>query len=131
MKKSKLKDALKPVIKECISEILIEEGFLSKIISETINGVKTSSIVVEEVNKPIFSQNKKLTNQKSKLTEARKKVSKALGSDAYNGVDVFADVKPLRESFPSSPLEGAEPEDPGVDISSIPGVEKWNFLVKG
>ena len=45
MKKSELKRTLKPVIKECIHEMLIEEGLLSGIVAEVVKGLGTAPLV--------------------------------------------------------------------------------------
>ena len=39
MNKNELKQVLKPLIKECIREVIFEEGTLSTIISEVVQGV--------------------------------------------------------------------------------------------
>ncbi len=38
MKKSDLKKLIKPIVKECIAEMLLEEGMLSSLISEVLQG---------------------------------------------------------------------------------------------
>ena len=50
MKKTDLKQILKPIVKECITEILIEEGLLSNVISEVAKGLQASQLV--EVQQP-------------------------------------------------------------------------------
>lgn len=40
MKKSELKKVLKPLIKECIKEVLLEEtGVLAKVVNEVVSGM--------------------------------------------------------------------------------------------
>ena len=61
----------------------------------------------------------------------------AIGRDAYGGIDIFEDTKPLRETAkstgPQDPLrsDGREPEDPGVDISGIValGGKNWKAFM--
>ena len=43
MKRSQLKQVIKPIVKECITESLIEEGILSNIIAEVMRGVQASN----------------------------------------------------------------------------------------
>ena len=50
----------------------------------------------------------------------------AIGRDAYNGVDLFEGTTPTRAPKDSTmspqgskPLDGVDPRDPGVDISSF------------
>ena len=122
MKKNELKKILKPLIKECIKEVIFEEGALSTIISEVMKGTSGSERIVEtraQQSKQDFAK------QERKLNEAkqrRKKLLDSIGADAYNGVNLFEGTTPA--PAPSSgggqgPLDGVAPGDPGVDISSI------------
>ena len=69
MKKSQLKAAIKPIVKECINEILLEQGLLSNIIAEVVKGVQ-----------PLHTQpsmptpNKELAFQKQQLDEQRQEL---------------------------------------------------------
>ena len=38
MKKDELKKVLKPLVKQCINEVLLEEGLLSTVIAEVMKG---------------------------------------------------------------------------------------------
>ena len=40
MKKSQLKHVIKPIVKQCLNELLIEQGLLSNIISEVVKGIQ-------------------------------------------------------------------------------------------
>ena len=57
--------------------------------------------------------------------ETKKKMLNAIGSENYNGVNLFEGTEPLRKGGSqgapgaTSPLEMYAPEDPGVDISSL------------
>ena len=42
MNKKELKQLIKPLVKECISEVLLQEGFLSTIISEVMVGTQAA-----------------------------------------------------------------------------------------
>ena len=122
MKKAELKKILKPLIKECIKEVIFEEGALSTIISEVMKGTSGSERIVEtraQQSKQDFAK------QERKLNEAKQRKRKLLdsiGADAYNGVNLFEGTTPA--PAPASgggqgPLDGVAPNDPGVDISSI------------
>ena len=52
MKKSDLKQLIKPLVKECIHEVLLEEGLLSNVVSEVAKGLQTQSLVVESRTLP-------------------------------------------------------------------------------
>ena len=51
MKKSELKKLIKPLVKECINEVLLEEGLLSNIVSEVAKGMQGQTIVSERKKK--------------------------------------------------------------------------------
>ena len=113
---------LKPLIKECIKEVIFEEGTLSTIISEVMKGTSGSERIVEtraqQPKQDFAKQERKLNEAK----ERRKKLLDSIGADAYNGVNLFEGTTPA--PAPSSgggqgPLDGVAPGDPGVDISSI------------
>ena len=127
MKTSELKKMLKPLIKECIKEVVFEEGILSNLISEVLKGTGTVEIqrtrpVDENL---IVEQQERKDNYKEKIRETKKKMLNAIGSENYNGVNLFEGTEPLRKGGSqgapgaTSPLEMYAPEDPGVDISSL------------
>ena len=47
MKKSELRQVLKPLIKECIKEVIFEEGVLSNLIKEVAVGIGSQQTIVE------------------------------------------------------------------------------------
>jgi hypothetical protein len=49
MNKAQLKKLIKPVVKECIQEVLIEEGLLTEVVSQVTAGLAKQPIVE---NKP-------------------------------------------------------------------------------
>ena len=130
MKKADLKKLIKPLVKECIHEVLIEEGVLSNVVSEVAKGMQ-SNVVVETKSK---KQNDRLFNEdlqmkrsqeegRLKLQEHRKKLLEAVSTDAYNGVDLFEGTTPMAAQ--SEPQAGSidlgDPGSSGVDISSLMG----------
>ena len=145
MKKSDLKQLIKPLVKECVNEVLLEEGLLSNIVEEVAKGVSNAAPLVEKrkppAKKTIQSFQKEMSHQratkvKGKINEHQKKLLDAIGSDAYNGVDLFEGTSPAPsqrspESQASSPLGNVAPGDPGVDISGILGIggHKWKALM--
>ena len=50
MKKNELKSLIKPLVKECIQEVLIEEGLLSNIVSEVAKGMQGNLVVESRTN---------------------------------------------------------------------------------
>lgn len=127
MKKADLKKAIKPLVKECIQEVLIEEGLLSNIVSEVAIGLQTNNIVEhknKEPNSPHTQQRLRAENNANKLNQQKRKMLDAIGKDAYNGVDLFEGTTPA-PAQQQAPAPGSvdlgNPNDAGVDISSIMG----------
>ena len=121
MKKNELKKILKPLIKECIKEVIFEEGTLSTIISEVMKGTSGSQQIVETKTQ---QPKQDFARQERKLQEAKERKRKLLdsiGTDAYNGVNLFEGTTPApaQGQQGQGPLDGIAPSDPGVDISSI------------
>lgn len=123
MKKSDLKNVIKPLVKECINEILIEEGLLSNVVSEVVKGMGTQPIV--EQRAPTQPQVAPERNN-TKAAEQRQKLMAAINKDAYNGIDLFEGTQPMSNYEAQNPAPGASdlgnPNDSGVDISSLMGV---------
>lgn len=122
MNKEQLKKTLRPMIKECIKEVIFEEGILSSIISEVVKG--TSQPLVES-RQPTYQQPQVDYEAKQRAEkERRRKMLDSIGKDAYNGVDLFEGTQPLRESRSSTPhgskaLDGIAPNDPGVNLAAL------------
>jgi len=141
MKRSELKNIIKPLVKECITEALIEEGLLSNVISEVMKGM--SPVITESapITDPTAGVQKAamMEAQEAKLKQAkqdRRKLLDAIGNDSYGGVDLFEGTSPAPaqrspESQAASPLGGVAPGDPGVDISQFVGMgaHKWKALM--
>ena len=140
MNKKELSKILKPLIKECIKEVIFEEGALSTIISEVVKGTSTKAVFSEKkepssfVNK-VENQDDRTERKRKQLLEQKKKMLDAIGREAYNGVDLFEGTIPLsnRESSShkphgSGPLDGVASNDPGVDISSFSSSGIWKKL---
>jgi len=132
MKKTQLKQLIKPLVKECIHEVLLEEGLLTEVVAQVAAGMPRQQLV-ESAPAPrqtedmfVKQRAQKATQAKAKLQEHRRRMLDAIGNDAFNGVDLFEGTEPLRES--GSPGQthrpnvlGDDPTDSGVDISSILG----------
>ena len=133
MNKSQLKKLIKPVVKEWIQEVLIEEGLLTEVVSQVTAGLAKQPSVEnkpKKKNENLFNEDlqmkRKSREAKKKLQEHRRKLLDAIGGDAYNGVDLFEGTEPIRQggtagaSHTPSVL-GDDPDDAGVDISSLMG----------
>ena len=133
MNKDDLRKVLKPLIKECIKEVIFEEGTLSTIISEVVTGLDKPMVV--EAKKPRQQQFETEEQAKARLekrrlmeSERRKKLLDSIGGEAYNGVNLFEGTEPLHSAgspssapSPQGALSGVAANDPGVDISGLFG----------
>ncbi len=129
MKKSDLKELIKPLVKECIHEVLLEEGLLSNVVSEVAKGLQPQNMVVESRAPQAQAPAPK---PKQDNTAQRKKLLDAIGKDAYNGVDLFEGTTPApaqREQRAGS-VDLGDPSDSGVDISSLMGgaTKMWDLM---
>ena len=147
MKKSEFKKLIKPIVKECIQESLLEEGLLANVISEVVRGMSAQPIVEQkqpQPAQPARETESKLLEEETerrnkKIKETRRKMLDAAGAGSYNGVDLFEGTTPLKSGGASdspaqanSPLSGIDSNDAGVDISSFMGNKRvWNSLMEG
>ena len=140
MKRSELKS----IVKECVKEILFEEGVLSNLVAEVAFGItKAQGLVVEQQTQPKTQPNKveqakelaeAQETKRKKLLETKRKMLDAMGNSKMK--NVFEGTEPLRQGSTSgappgsSPLSGQDPSDAGVDISGLFGLagQKWNAL---
>tara|TARA_R110002110_G_scaffold44239_2_gene136497 strand:- start:35 stop:457 length:423 start_codon:yes stop_codon:yes gene_type:complete len=136
LKREQLKKALKPVIVECVREALYEEGVLSSIISEVVQGLGANVISESPPRRPapVREAVEPAPPPRPKLNETRKQLLEAVSAGAYNGIDLFEGVTPApapsSPTAPGDPLSDADPTDPGIDISGIMSVggKKWKAL---
>jgi hypothetical protein len=124
MKKAELKKILKPMIRECIKEVIFEDGTLSSIISEVMRGIGQPIVEQKQQFQPVPKPQYETEEQaKARLEEKKKKMMESIGGDAYNGVNLFEGTTPMSsqptDDTRGSPLQGVDPKDPGVDISSV------------
>ena len=129
MKKSELKN----IIKECVKEVIFEEGVLSGLITEVVNGLTHPT---QQKTSPVVAQPLAEAGQTDRA-EVRNKVLSAIGGSAYedvkqkfNNPTLFEGTKPIPSNDNKGALAGVDPRDPGIDISNIPGMSNWGNVVK-
>jgi hypothetical protein len=127
MKKSELKN----IIKECVKEVIFEEGVLSGIISEVAQGLGRS-----QMSQPLNASHAR-SMPPAAVTEAKKEVLSAIGKQGYENVknsfsnpELFEGTTPIPTSDGKGALSGMSPSDPGLDITSIPGFGNWGSIAK-
>ena len=133
MNKKELKALIKPIVKECINEVLLQEGVLSSIISEVMIGTQ-AAVLKEQAPAPSKPSRRletdeeamrRIQERKSKSQNQRKKLLDAIGKDAYGGVDLFEGTEALKTGgspdagTSSRALSGYAADDSGVDISGL------------
>ena len=139
MKKSQLKRVIKPIVEECINEVLLEKGLLSSIISEVVKGIQPLQQSPMQ-QRPVMQENKLMQQQRQELQEQKyemmKEQKRKLLNAAGFGVDVFSGTEPIEEAADPSngqagALSGVAPSDPGVDIAGIMAVANrdWSKMI--
>ena len=139
MDKQDLKKVLRPLIKECVREIILEEtGILSKIVNEVATGLRPERAALvrerEERSVPDHTQKRTVIDERNRrLKEQKKNMLNAIGQSAYNGIDIFEGTTPLQsggvpngkpsETAGRGPMRDVDPSDPGIDLSAIPGFD--------
>ena len=76
MKKSQLKHVIKPIVKQCLNELLIEQGLLSSIISEVVKGIQPLQQETSQQSNAIGDQQKLLKQQRLELQEQKQRMIK-------------------------------------------------------
>ncbi len=124
MKKSELKN----IIKECVKEVIFEEGILSGIITEVAQGLQSTQ-TINEVRAPA-------PRTVTAPTAAKKQVLAAVAKNSYDDVkkkfsnpELFEGTQPIQGGGARGALSGLSSGDSGVDISNIPGFGNWDSVV--
>ena len=135
MNKKELKKLIKPIVKECINEVLLQEGVLSSIISEVMIGTQAAVLQEQPKRNPKTPTRRlesddeamrRLQERKSRSQDSKRKLLEAIGTDAYGGVDLFEGTQALNSggnpdagAQPQGALSGYAPDDAGVNIDGL------------
>ena len=138
MKKSELKSIIKPIIEECIRDVLLKEGMLSTIIAEVMIGISGQQPIVENnIQAPPPNQKSAKSVKLDELHENKKKLLNEIGRDAFGGVNIFEGTTPAPAPRAQGNKYGAmkdmDPSDPGINIDGLSNVmgNTWKALMKG
>ena len=127
MKKSELKN----IIKECVKEVIFEEGVLSGIIAEVAIGIQgVASAPLVESKKP-DAPKRAQSNSKQKVLEAVGRQGYTALKDRFSNPALFEGTTPVPTGNGQGALSGVAPHDPGIDISQIPGMGDWANVAQG
>ena len=123
MNKNEFKKVLKPLIKECIKEVMFEDGTLSSIIAEVMKGTQQAPaqpIVEQQQYQQPQTRLETDEEAKARMAAKRKTLMDSIGQGAYNGVNLFEGTTPApAQSNTQGPLAGVAANDPGVDITAL------------
>jgi|TARA_R110000744_G_scaffold21917_1_gene56310 hypothetical protein len=130
MKKSELKN----MIKECVKEVIFEEGVLSGIIAEVAHGLQGSNLVQE--SRRSLASDQRDVNKSSNPSEAKRQVISAISKNSYEDLknkfsnpQLFEGTKPIPTGTGQGALSGQTSSDPGVNINNLPGMRNWGAVV--
>lgn len=152
MKKKELKEMLRPIVRECIEECiheaLFDSGLITNVVSEVIKGVNIPHLVesVSSRSLPVVAEprhhsspakvEKRSISQEAEeikreheaeMQEVKKRLEENMKS-RLGGVNIFEGTTPtVAESNEHSPMSGVDPSDPGINLSSIPGLKNLDF----
>tara|TARA_R110000824_G_scaffold16596_4_gene68693 strand:- start:5019 stop:5450 length:432 start_codon:yes stop_codon:yes gene_type:complete len=142
MKSSELKKLIKPLVKQCIHESLLEEGLLSSVISEVVKGLNVQPVLREQ---QVQTSTPSTPHDQARIQEVRQQIKEdkrtlldSFKQETFNGVNIFEGTEALSEyeSGASSTQQGAalsnvDPRDAGVDITNIValGGKNWKALI--
>ena len=128
MKSDEFKKILKPLIEKTVREVLLQEGILSRVVSEVAKGLNQP--LVESESRPPAALKKEYTEERQFHEKQKKARIKKLNESAGLG-NVFKNIKELPSDDSRSPLSGLAATDAGVDISGIEKLAKgrWKALV--
>ena len=103
MNKKELKKLIKPIVKECINEVLLQEGVLSSIISEVMIGTQAAVLQEQPKRKPKTPTRRlesddeamrRLQERKSRSQDSKRKLLEAI-----RGLPVFNVLTNKIENF--------------------------------
>jgi len=134
MKKSELKRILKPLVKECIKDVLLEEGLLSNVVSEVAKGLASNVIVENKVAPAPDKEHIKLLEEKQELLkQQRRKMLNATGftTDIFEGTEPISKAGKSDSHPQAGALSGVDPDDAGIDLSGIMAVagRSWRDMI--
>lgn len=130
MNRAELKKVLKPLIKECIKEVIFEQGTLSGIITEVVQGLQgvPPKEIPEKKSVKSSEPSEALLQARKSLQETKRSLQNSTGLKG-----IFEGTTPMRQSSGPSQhgaLRDQDPGDEGVDISGIMKVAggSWDQL---
>jgi len=116
MKKAQLKE----LIKECVREVIYEEGALTKIVAEVAQGFTQAAPIVEQA--PVKQTDPKIRERIMREVGPKPQRQPTELEKKFKDMPFFAGTEPLSEN--------KNPQgDAGLDISNIPGMSQWGSVL--
>lgn len=130
MKSSEFKKILKPLIKQTIKEVMFEEGILSGIVTEVINGLGAKQVVSEARVRSDNTRENSTIREQQEYERGRQERIRRLNESSKLGT-VFEGTKEISEGPSYAPLSNVSPSDSGIDITAIEKLAsgKWKQLI--
>ena len=124
MKKSEMKSMMKPLIKECLQEMIFEEGFLSVLIKEVLNAQGKEETSAQKPQRSLRERANPIQTFREpaapKTNNFAKMLTNAAGNTKYG--NVFEGITPAPNPNNSGGGEG----DSGIDLAllaRVPGLK--------
>jgi len=132
MNKNELKKVLKPLIKQTIREVILEEGLLSNIVAEVAKGLNGNLIAETKQKGPSKQELERRAEEAERQRQDKiRRLNESMKS-TIGGVNVFEGTKPVvaESQQKGAALAGVSADDSGVDISGIMNIAngKWKTL---
>ena len=133
MKADEFRKILKPLIRQTVKEVLLQEGVLSKVVAEVAKGMQQPLMERQETPVKAAAERQVDRQEKKEYEEQRQERIKRLNESTGIGAEVFNNVRNMPEDNSNSPLSGIRSDDAGVDISGIQKLAsgKWKQLTGG
>jgi len=126
MKSAEFKKILKPLIKQAVKEVILEEGILSNIVSEVARGLQGNLVVESSKPRPNDLRKKEEEYEKQRQERIRR-----LNESTQMNTDIFSGTRPIPEVSHGPRTPRATATDAGVDIADIEKLAngKWKHLI--
>ena len=132
MKADEFKKILKPLIRQTIKEVILDEGVLSGVISEVVKGMQIPLVEARNPQATVEQPQREagIKRKEEEYEKQRQERIRRLNESANVGSDVFENTSPLQEEA-QGPLANQQSGDAGVDISGILSIvdDKWRQLI--
>mgnify|MGYP003114888578 CR=1 FL=1 len=128
MKLNEFKKLLRPMIKQMVKEVMLEEGVLSSIVSEVASGLNHSGQTMVETKK----RSRSMVDPEIEKYKQELKREAMMEQVKSSQPAVFENTTPAPGApRPGQALSGTDPNDPGVDINALLGMSggNWSKLI--